>query len=119
MNYYFLFASAIGANICAQVLLKMGAQGLNKGIANDFFSKLKMMAAHPCFWLALVFYGLSFATYSVVLSKLELSRAYPVASVAAIAAVFLISVIFWHETATVAKIIGLALCLVGIFLIFK
>lgn len=119
LNYYLLFFAGIAANIIAQILLKSGAAAQNSSSSVDLISKIKFMAFNPFFLAAIFFYAVSFITYSIVLSKVELSKAYPIASVLAIVAVTVVSVIFWHESASALKITGLIFCLIGIFLIFQ
>lgn len=119
MIYYSLFFAGVVANITAQILLKIGSGFLNKSAGTAIFAKLKTMASNPYFLFAIIFYAISFITYSIVLSKLELSKAYPVASALAIVAVSAISIIFFHEVTNLTKITGLVLCIIGIFLIFK
>lgn len=116
--YYLLFFVGVLANIIAQILLKTGANSQNHMGSIDILSKLKFMALNPFLLGALFFYAISFITYSIVLAKIELSKAYPIASVLAIVAVTIISVIFWHESTGLLKITGLILCIIGIFLIF-
>lgn len=77
------------------------------------------MALSPYLWLALVFFGISFILYAIVLSKVELSRAYPVALLGAVVLIFIISMIFFNETFNLAKILGLIFCIIGLVFLFR
>ncbi len=120
MIYKILLLIAIGINVIAQILLKTSLQGLDfieSGLTVQ--SKIKSVIINPFFWGAVFLYGTGFIMYSIVLSKLELSRIYTVSSVATILLIFIISIIFVHESITLPKIAGLAFCLAGIILILK
>ncbi len=120
MIYKILLFIAIGINVTAQILLKTSLQGLDLiESGHTVQSKIKSVAMNPFFWGAVFLYGTGFLMYSAVLSKLELSRIYPVASATTILLIFIISILFVHESVTIPKIIGLVLCLAGILLILK
>jgi spermidine export protein MdtJ len=72
----------------------------------------------PFFLLSILAYGIGFGLYAISLSKLELSRAYPVSSIAAIVLITVLSMLLFNESLSVIKIIGLAVCIVGIILVF-
>jgi len=74
---------------------------------------------NPLFLLGLVFYGFGFATYTYVLSKVDLGIAYPISSIGILIFITLLSIIFLNEQITLSRIIGLSLCIIGIIFIFK
>ncbi|MCK4796662.1 MAG: EamA family transporter, partial [Spirochaetes bacterium] len=104
----------------AQILLKIGMKGFDL-VKSDLtvLDKIKRMVLDPLIISAVLCYGTGFILYAFVLSKMELSKAYPVASVAAISMIFIFSILFMNETFNIPKIIGLFLCCVGIFFIFR
>jgi multidrug transporter EmrE-like cation transporter len=120
MLYKVLLFVGVGLNVLAQFSLKWGMKQvglveMNQGIIN----KLKLMLTNVYFWGGIIIYGISFLIYSIVLSKIELSRASPVSSVFAIILVVLISVVFLRESVSIIKVAGVLCCMLGIFLIFK
>lgn len=108
--YYILLTISIVLNVTAQVFLK-----LNGRTPVSFPG----MLWQPFFWLALLTYGASFIAYSIVLSKLELSRVYPIASLSLIVMVLIISALFLGESLTTLKVVGAALSVISIFLLLK
>ncbi len=120
MVYKILLMIAVFFNISAQLFLKSAMRGYNIfGSDAGILTKILPIFQKHFFWLSLFFYGMGFMFYSITLSKLELSKAYPVSSVSAIVIIAVISVIFLKESMSLPKVIGLALCISGIFLIFQ
>ncbi len=119
MLYKLLLGMGVVANVVAQLLLKstmrgydvFGSGGLSKGVLGIF--------AKPLFWLSLACYGLGFMFYTVALSRLELSKAYPVSSAAAVVMIAAISLLFFRESPDASKLVGLALLIAGIFLVLR
>lgn len=106
--------------VTGQFLVKLGMKKIGLVEINlDIFEKFKRMAMSPYLWLAVMMYFISFTLYAIILSKVELNRAYPVAVLGAIVLTFIISVIFFNETFNVFKIIGLVLCIVGLVFLFR
>lgn len=111
MKYYYgLLIASIGLNVIAQVALK-----LNGRTPVTFPG----MLWQPFFWLALMTYGISFIAYSLVLTKLELSRVYPIASLSLIVLVIAISALFLGESLTSFKVIGALLSVISIIFLLK
>lgn len=77
------------------------------------------MVLSPYLWLAVMMYFISFTLYAIVLSRVELNRAYPIALLGGIILIFIISVIFFNESVNVLKMIGLVLCIVGLIFLFR
>ncbi len=118
MIYKILLFTGIVFNVMAQLLLKTGMKGLDIMQTNQsLIFKIKKFALNPFFWGSLFCYGIGFLIYSIVISKVELSKAYPVASVTAIILIFIISVIFVNESFNFQKAAGVTLCIAGILII--
>lgn len=116
--YKLLLFTGVLFNVFAQIILKKAMTGFNI-LQQDqsLIIKLKTMVFNPLFISAIGLYGIGFVIYSIVLSKIELSKAYPVASVGAIIFVFIFSIVFLSESITTMKLIGMGLCIAGILLI--
>ena len=110
-----MFFSVAAQFFIKTAMKKIGLVQINIGI----IEKLKQMAHSPYLWIAIVCYGISFMTYAIVLSKIEINRAFPVTIMGATILVFIISVLFYHESVNLVKISGLILCLTGIILLLK
>jgi multidrug transporter EmrE-like cation transporter len=118
--YKILLGVGIFFNVIAQLLLKHAMTGydLLKGQKGIFLRLLDIFSI-PFLWVSLFCYGIGFLLYSISLSKLELSKAYPLASVGAIIIISTISIFLFKEDISVIKIVGLILCIIGIIFIFK
>lgn len=119
MIYTVLLFIGIGFNIIAQTFLKIGTKDLSFTSTGSLVQKMQMLLVNPYFLASLISYGMGFIIYAIVLSRLELSRAYPVASVMAIICIYIISILFFNETNTSTKFIGILFCISGIILILK
>lgn len=113
-----LLIISVSLNATAQLMLKHGMNtigAINSG--TDFLQKIKLMITNYWLWFGLISYGLSFLIYMIVLSKIEVSRTAVVAFSSVTVIIFVFSAIFLNESFTVAKVIGLILCLAGCVLI--
>lgn len=120
MIYYILLLVGIGFNVVAQLLLKTASKGLHVlDSGQQLAQKVTSIMYNPYFWGALTCYGIGFVVYSIVLSHMEVSKAYPVSSVGAIILIYLTSVLILHESTGPSKTAGLVFCIMGIMLILK
>jgi multidrug transporter EmrE-like cation transporter len=118
MIYNILLFLSIVLNVVAQTILKYGGTTQDViQVKSNFFEKI-VAAINPFFIIAALFYGASFLAYSVVLSKMEISQAYPVAVVSAVVLILLISIFFFHENISMLRASGIFLCILGVILIF-
>ena len=118
MTALFLGISVI-FNTIASLLMKKGAgpimeeQGFNS--AKGFLAHV-MPAVNIYTFLGIALLGISFATFMVVLSRVELSIAQPMLAmtyaITAVAAYFI-----FGEALTAAKISGIAIIIFGIFIL--
>ncbi len=66
----------------------------------------------------MLFYGFSFILWFFVLSKMELSKAYPLISLGYVLTLVM-GVFFLNESMSVAKITGIAFIMIGVFLLTR
>jgi multidrug transporter EmrE-like cation transporter len=120
MLYKLLLGLGVVANVGAQLFLKSAMRGddLLAGQAG-VLRRVAGIFGKPFFWLSLALYGMGFLFYSLALSKLELGKAYPVSSAAAIVLITAVSLFFFKESLDILKIVGLALLVAGIFLVLR
>ena len=67
--------------------------------------------------LALILYGLSFATYIYLISKYDLSYILPLALAFVYILIFVASFFIFHEVFTLTKVVGIVLILGGLVLL--
>lgn len=115
-----LILLTVTLSACAQLAFKLGvakplmAQALQGSIADALFAAM----ASPLIWSGLLIYGLSVAMWLWVLSKVDLSVAYPFVGVS-----FLITMAFGalllDESVTPLRIVGTLLIAGGCVLVGK
>ncbi len=122
MTYYVLgiILFTVTLSACAQLVLKLGVMKPQMAYAlqNGVIESLIAAALSPLIWIGLVIYGLSVAFWIWVLSKVDLSVAYPFVGVS-----FLVTMAFGafllDETVTPTRILGTILIAFGCVLVGK
>lgn len=100
----------------AQILLKVAMKQLPvKNISIDFFLTAFMS---PKIIIGMVLYALSFIIWLVVLSKMEITFAYPLLSVSVIL-VAVVSWLFMGETFNYFRLSGIILTIMGTWFVIK
>ena len=108
------------ANSAAQLLMKKGLHCPE----TDFFSFHAFLnfilgnISSPLLWLGISIYALSFFIWIVILSKVDLSIAMPLASTDYLL-VPLLAIIFLHETVSPLRWIGIGTIVLGIYFVSK
>lgn len=74
---------------------------------------------NPFLIAGVVLFGLALAAYSVVLSRINLSVAYPIMTGAGFLLVFLVSGLYFKEGITAAHILGAVLILAGVWVLAR
>ena len=120
MLYKLLLGLGVVANVGAQLFLKTAMRGddLLAG-QGGILRRVSGIFGKPFFWLSLALYGMGFLFYTIALSKLELSKAYPVSSAAAVVLIAVVSTLFFKESLEIIKLVGLAFLICGIFLVLR
>ncbi|MBN1186786.1 MAG: EamA family transporter [Bacteroidales bacterium] len=96
----------------AQYLFKIGVTTVSnnsRGVAQV----IKYGIINPHLLSGMICYGFSFILWFYVLSKMELSKAYPLVSLGYIFTLFL-GYLFLNEAITYTKIIGISLIVIGV-----
>lgn len=111
-----LFTVTLSA--CAQLALKMGADSpaMKEALSSGLFDAVFAAALSPLIWTGLMIYGLSVALWVWVLSKVDLTIAYPFVGIS-----FLITMAFGafilDENITNLRILGTLLIAGGCVLV--
>ncbi len=114
---YAIIAVIVGS--VGQIILKIGTSSYPGSIANDFFSSFSSflnILFIPQIFIGLLCYAVSALLWIVVLSHLEVSKAYPILGLSYIF-VLLLSFFFLGESLTLTKTLGSFLIVFGVVLI--
>ena len=108
-----IFLLVIGQSLLKYGLVQVG--GVNF-VGGGVGSNLRKMFSTPYILLGFAFYGVSSLLWLGVLSKLDLSVAFPMASMAYVFTMISGAVIF-HETITPVRVVSLILICLGVVLL--
>lgn len=110
-----LLVLAIIFNATANILMKLGAKQMGSVGVN--LDSVKAFVTNPFIWAGLVSFGLALMFYTYVLTKMNLSVAYPLITSLGFLIVVSFSVFYLHESVNWMHMLGLVLVLAGLFLI--
>ncbi len=118
MKYIPFILFTVATNAAAQLMLKQGMMTLAPSVLaqNNIILKLLLIVFSPWVFFGLAMFVLSMASHMFVLSKVDLSFAYPFLSLAYV----LVAVLAWQlfgEDLGAAKIAGIAFICIGTILI--
>ncbi|HOX53159.1 MAG TPA: SMR family transporter [Fibrobacteria bacterium] len=107
---------SILAGALGQVFLKKGMSSIGGVSLGGMLEKPLAVALNP--WVAggFAMYAASFALWLVVLSKVELSKAYPMVSLGYLLT-FVLGIVLFGESVSVLKCCGLGLIMTGVVLL--
>ena len=119
MNYFIVlaFLLAAGINATAQLLLKKGSfsAGPALGGGTSLLDKLFGVLLNPFIASAIVFLVAGMFVWIKILSRVELSRAYPINIALTIIFTSAASIFLFQESVTWIKFAGIALVIAGIW----
>ncbi len=101
----------------AQYFLKMGVNSVSEN-SKSISEIIKSGVTNLHLLSGLFCYGLSLLLWFYVLSKMELSKAYPLVSLGYVFTLFL-GYFFLNETITVSKVAGIVLIMVGVVVLAR
>jgi multidrug transporter EmrE-like cation transporter len=70
-------------------------------------------------WLGIICFGLAFGGYAIVLSKLDISLAYPIMTTGGFLIIITASFFLFSENLSLTKLIGISLMIAGIWIISR
>jgi multidrug transporter EmrE-like cation transporter len=114
---YLILAAAILLNASANVLIKIGM--LKVGQGPNLKGVLFRAAVQPAVLFGIICFGLALAAYSLVLSRLSLSIAYPVNVSLGLIIVVISSYFLLNESITFVQILGFILIISGVYLVAR
>ncbi|MDP6529111.1 MAG: EamA family transporter [Gemmatimonadota bacterium] len=120
MRNVLLILVCVALGVCGQLLLKhgMSSPGIRVTAASQIPAMIGRAIATPSVVSGFLFYGLSSVLWLVILTRVELSMAYPMLSIGYVLVVFL-SRFFFHEHVTPMRILGTLVVCLGVFLISR
>lgn len=113
---FILFSVALGAT--GQVLVKIGMKKFGVLSVLSIWSKLPRVFAIPEILLGFLFFAISSILWLAIISKNEISYAYPLVSLSYVV-IFLFSVFLFGERVSLLRICGLTSICLGVILITR
>ncbi|MAL77712.1 MAG: small multi-drug resistant family protein [Sneathiella sp.] len=113
-----LILLTVFASACAQLVLKLGVadQKMQAAMQSGLFDSMFAAALSPFIWGGLVIYALSVALWLWVLSKVDLSVAYPFVGLGFVVTM-LFGIVLLNENVTMPRVLGTLLIVGGCVLI--
>ena len=121
MGFYQLLVIIVTLNVTANILLKKGVISFG-GVSGEkakVLLELSKAALNPLILIGLVLYGLSFMIWLRVLTFNDLSKSYPIFATCVFLLTTIGSVSFLNEQITLLRIAGIAVMLIGIFIVSR
>jgi multidrug transporter EmrE-like cation transporter len=120
LTTYLLLAASMLLNALANFTIKLAVRGEELDLAPAHLgATLKTLAADPVLWCGLALFGLAFVGYTLVLSRLNLSTAYPAMAGGGFLLVFFLSALYLKEAVTGAHLGGAFLIILGMWLLLR
>lgn len=116
-NIYIILLTIL-FNSLSQILLKVGAQKIGSGYTPNSLQNILAVLVSPAIFFGLILYIASFALWILVLSKVEVSVAYPMLSIGYIF-VALLAFFYLNEPLTLNKIFSISLIIIGVIMLGK
>jgi multidrug transporter EmrE-like cation transporter len=114
-----LILISVSLNAVAQLLMRKGMlESGEVSFSYSFFKALPLMAGNLFLWIAMLCYGISILSWMIVLSKVEVSFAYPFLSVGYVLSA-LVGHFFMGESVTPIRAAGILIICAGVCLIAR
>ena len=120
LNNLSLILGGVLLNCAAQLFIKKGMM-VNGEVSVNFASitqSIVPMLTNIYLWMGMVCYGISVFLWMIVLSKVEVSYAYPFLSIGYVIAA-IIGYAFLGESLSAVRVIGIIVICVGVYLISR
>lgn len=113
-----LILSSVLLNCLAQLLIKKGMIQVGEIAIIQFTDNFFKIVTNIWLWFAIIALGLSLLLWVIVLSKVDVSYAYPFTSLGFVFLLILGNLCF-NETISLLKILGVIVISIGVFIISK
>lgn len=119
LETFLLILISVCLGVAGQISLKYGIKNLGPLETKDFFSyRILSIISEGFVLLGISFYLVATFLWLIILSKTELSSAYPMLAIGYIL-IALLSKILLNENLTILKFVGIILISIGVFMILK
>jgi multidrug transporter EmrE-like cation transporter len=117
IHVYWLLGLAVLFNALANITVKWAMRGESSLFAEGLGTAVKSLATNYGLWGGIALFGLAFVLYSLVLSRINLSIAYPVMTSLGLVIISLVSILVFKEVITGVQAGGLLLIIIGVWLV--
>lgn len=117
MIRYLIMLFVVAFNVCGHVFLKAGMNRLGDTAPAALITNFAKIFFQPMVAFGLFCYVTSVAGYMILLSKTDISVAYPVVTSLAYGAIVVISFFIFKEPFPLIKWFGLGLILIGVLIV--
>jgi multidrug transporter EmrE-like cation transporter len=117
MNINFVLALAIILNALANILMKVAMHKQSK--TTEIIEVITQAFTNPTLFLGILSFALALVAYCYVLSKINLSIAYPIMTSLGFLIVILASWLFLGETITKIQIVGFICIIAGVWMVAR
>lgn len=118
MGNFFILATSILLAVTGQLMMKKGMMMIGAFSLSQLHTKIIPMFLNPFVFFGFACFGLSSIFWLVVLSRFEISLVYPIVSLAYIL-VALASMVFFKESVTLMRWLGILVIVAGVVLISR
>ncbi len=120
MKNFAMILVCVALGVGGQLLLKQGMSADRDVVdrVSEVIPRLLKAALNPVVIAGFVLYGLSAALWLIILTRAELSWAYPLLSMGYVLVVLLSRVLF-HEAVTPTRLVGTLVIVAGVWLISR
>jgi multidrug transporter EmrE-like cation transporter len=112
-----ILTAAIACNAGANVLIKVGMKDQKGLFAGGALRAFLNILTNPWAAAGIASFGIAFVLYSAVLSRLDLSVAYPIMTGAGFVLVLLASILLFREPLNLFRLVGIGSIFFGVALI--
>jgi len=103
----------------AQTMMKLGTRRLGQFADVSFLQYISKLLVSPLILVALASYGIGVIIYMFILSRTDLSFLYPVMTTLGLVFATIVSAALLHEHISLVRLAGIAVTIIGVFLISK
>ena len=117
MNFFLIFLS-VALNCAGQVLMRKAMLDIGEVGSHPAAHMAMLMVSHAFLWLALLCYGVSVLVWMAVLSKVEVSYAFPLGSIGYVI-VAVLGYMFLGEQVSPLRLLGIVIICIGVFVVSR
>jgi small multidrug resistance pump len=118
MKYYAALIAALLLNATANLLMKFGIRRMGEGLLEDgILQVIPKILGNYVLMIGLFCFAANVLLYLYALQKFQISVAYPIMVTSGFAIIVIVSGLYLQERLTFVQWLGVALILIGVFLV--